>query len=277
MNQTRKIAALLMAAMMTIPAVSCKKNPNPGAEGSTQPQESETLQLNTDEAKNIQMDLAFKEVEGIIENAENPEETQPSVSISQGEDGSLYVQKTDINHQVVTQENGDAATELYTGTTLATKVPSPEYQPSYKTYFSMWLDMTNKSDFVFDGEFLTFKIKISEDAQDGVYPIQLYRDDFSNYEGKTLRVTKNPGYICVNSDAPSPVNETGGDLTLTGGVVSGKPGDTVDFTINTVNNPGFVGFRLWMSYDANIFRITKAAAGKDFETKAKLTNKTVGD
>ena len=143
MNQTRKIAALLMAAMMTIPAVSCKKNPNPGAEGSTQPQESETLQLNTDEAKNIQMDLAFKEVEGIIENAENPEETQPSVSISQGEDGSLYVQKTDINHQVVTQENGDAATELYTGTTLATKVPSPEYQPSYKTYFSMWLDMTN--------------------------------------------------------------------------------------------------------------------------------------
>ena len=82
-----------------------------------------------------------------------------------------------------------------------------------------------KADFVFDGEFLVYKIKISEDAQDGVYPIQIYKDDVSNYDGKTLKIVSNPGYICINSDEPTPSHHTDGDLVLNGSVVSGKPGD----------------------------------------------------
>ena len=271
MKYTKKIAALLMAAMMTIPAVSCKKGDSSGGTAASNTQPAETIQLNTNENKGIQMNLEFKE----IENAGDNTETEPVATVAVGTDGSLYVQKTDINKQVVTQANGEAETEIYTGTTLATKVPSPEYTPEYKTYFSMWLDTTKKADFVFNGEFLTFKVKISEDAQDGVYPIQLYKDDFSNYDGKTLKVAKNAGYICINSDEPTPAHDTDGDVVLNGGVVSGKPGDTVDFTIKVENNSGFVGFRLWMSYDSNIFKISRATAGKDFETTSGMTGKTV--
>lgn len=268
MKHEKKILALLLAAVLTVPAFSCSKN---GSSQTAEPKNSETIPLNTDNDKNIKMDFVFKEVEAQAAN----DETEPVQSIVTGENGSLYVQKTDINHKPVTQENGDPATEIYTGTTLATKVPGPEYTPSYKTYFSMWIDMTQKADFIFDGEFLTFNVKISEDAKDGVYPIQIYRDDISNYEGETLKVTKNPGYICVNTEAPNPENQVGAGLTLNGDVVSGKPGETVKFTIKAQNNPGFVGFRLWMSYDANIFKITRANAGKDFPTTASLDGRTV--
>ncbi|MBQ5334368.1 MAG: hypothetical protein J6Z45_00305 [Oscillospiraceae bacterium] len=271
MNYTKKILSVLMAASMTLPAFACNKDSSKPESTAANTQPAESLEIKTDENKGIQMDLEFKEIENVANNSE----TEPVATVAVGTDGSLYVQKTDINKQLVTQENGSAATELYTGTTLATKVPNPEYTPDYKTYFSMWLDTTKKADFVFDGEFLVYKIKISEDAQDGVYPIQIYKDDVSNYDGKTLKIVSNPGYICINSDEPTPSHNTDGDLVLNGSVVSGKPGDTVDFVLKTEKNPGFVGFRLWMSFDANIFKITRASAGKDFETTAGLNGRTV--
>ncbi|MBQ3939969.1 MAG: hypothetical protein II723_02550 [Oscillospiraceae bacterium] len=272
MNYKKRVLAMMLAAALTLPAFSCKKDGDSSG-ASSETRSTETIPLNTDENKNIQMDVVFKEVENDSAN----DETEPVASIVTGENGSLYVQKTDINHKPVTEQNGDPATEVYTGTTLATKVPDPEYKPAYKTYFSMWIDTTKKSDFVFDGEFLTFDIKISEDAKDGVYPIQIYKDDVATYGGETLKVTQNPGYICVNSEAPSPENKNGDGLTLNGSVVSGKPGDVVKYTVNAANNPGFAAFRLWMNYDSNLFKVTRAQAGKDFTTTIGLDGRTVSD
>lgn len=272
MNYTKKILAVLTASALTLPAFSCKKNESSAvADGSTASQTVGTIQLDTDQNMGVKMELDFKEIEGDGQASD----TEPSATLVSGTDGSLYVQKTDINNQPITQENGSAATELYTGTTIATQLPDPGYTPAYKTYFSMWLDTTKKSDFVFNGEFLEFDVKILEGAKDGVYSIQLYKDDFSNYESQTLKVTKNPGYICVNAAEPAPVHETGGDLTLSGSVVSGKPGDTVKFIVNIENNSGITGFRLWMSYDSNAIKIIRAGAGKDFKTDAGLDGKTV--
>ena len=108
MNYTKKILSVLMAASMTLPAFACNKDSSKPESTAANTQPAESLEIKTDENKGIQMDLEFKEIENVANNSE----TEPVATVAVGTDGSLYVQKTDINKQLVTQENGSAATEL---------------------------------------------------------------------------------------------------------------------------------------------------------------------
>ena len=284
MNYTKKIAALLLAAAMMIPAAGCAKGgSSSGTEDSKQSGSADSksggdtkIPLSTDENNQIKVDLTYEDEP---KNNEFPV-TQPATTAKRGEDGSLYVQQTDINGGTVTQAGGEAATVLYTGTTVASSYAEPEYTPNYKSFFSMWLDTSKQADYVFDGEFLVFDVKINDDAKDGVYPVEIYHTDFSNWgkkgeTPKTLNVTTNVGYICVNAAEPTPDHQTGGDLTLTPGVVSGKPGDTVKLAVKAENNAGFVGFRVWLSYDSNAVKFLKTTAGADFDTSTRPSGKDV--
>ena len=131
-----------------------------------------------------------------------------------------------------------AAPEHAGSESVSTTVTTDKSVKDSWNYFAMWLDTSKHQDYVFDGEFLTMQVKIADDAPDGVYPIGFMKDDFANYAGSTLEVTKNPGWICVNAEAPEPAYQSGGDLTLTGSIVSGKPGDTVTFTVSVSDNSG---------------------------------------
>ena len=42
---------------------------------------------------------------------------------------------------------------------------------------------------------------------------------------------------------------------------AGKPGDTVNVTISTANNPGIIGLQLAVQYDKNVLELTKATPG----------------
>lgn len=278
MNYAKKITALLLAAAIMIPAAGCakggsndSKQDNSASAGENSKSGGDKIPLQTDANGGIQVDLTYEDEP---ENNQYPA-TQPANTVKRGEDGSLYVQQTDINGGTVTQAGGDAATVLYTGTTLASSYAEPEYTPNYKSFFSMWIDTSKQADYVFDGEFLVFDVKIRDDAKDGVYPVEIYHTDFSNWAAKTMEVTTNVGYICVNSDAPTPDHKTGGQLTLTPGVVSGKPGDTVQLAVKAENNSGFVGFRVWLSYDSNAVQFLKTKAGADFDTSTRPSGKDV--
>ena len=200
-----------------------------------------------------------------------------------GNDGKIYVHQTDINGTTVTEAGGAPVTVEYTGTTvssttLATSYAEESYSPKMRTYQALWLDMSKRADFVFDGEFLIFDIKIKEDAPDGVYPLEFTHLDIANYDAHSLDVFANVGYIVVgDAQEPAVDNQKGSGLTLTPSVVSGKAGDTVQMVVDMDQNPGFVGFDLQFRYDCNAMDVVGGSAGKDFQSFADLTAHSFGD
>lgn len=46
--------------------------------------------------------------------------------------------------------------------------------------------------------------------------------------------------------------------------VTGKPGDTVQITVSTANNPGIVSAKVKVAYDANVLELVSAGQGADF-------------
>lgn len=272
MNTWKKAGAVILAAAMTLPAFACSSDRN----SSTNPdgQNSSAVDNNSSSA-DIPADLPGLDP-GILwvnddvdtENGRIDDGQVAATTIIQGEDGNYYVPKTDINKETVTQPDGKPETEVYTG--LA-KYADKDYTANYKSYQCFWLDTSQKKDFVFNGEFLVFDVKIPEDAKDGIYPVQFYYNDIANYDAETIGgVTMNTGYVCVNNDAPAAPTSNGSGLTLTPGIVAGKPGDTVKLPVEISNNPGFVAFDLRLRYDSNAVKITKCSAGSAFAAGASI-------
>lgn len=286
MNKTKRIAALLMAAAMTLPAFSCAHAgsetqndssngsvaENSAADGTKSAAEDSMNAVFTDDSGMPNAELMIREVES---DQNNEDAANVIVTTIRGDDGKTYVPKTDINGTTVTQADGKPETELYTGTTLATTYAEPTYTPAYKSYQAFWLDTSKKADFVFDGDLLVFNIEIKADAPDGVYPFQIYYTDIANYDAKDVPATTNVGYICVNAEEPQQELHDGPGLTLTPTVMSAKQGDTIKYIVKVSNNPGFCAFDLRMRYDDNAMTIKRAGAGGDFASKASLTAHTI--
>jgi len=282
MKTWKQFAALLLACMMVLPAFSCTHS-NSNAEGSTADASgadpsslADDLGVTTDDDGLIVVEPTF--VDDVVEESDLASDPENFiVTTLRGDDGTAYVAQTDINGTTVTDQEGAAVTEVYTGTTLATTYVTESgstYTPAYKNFQAFWLDMSQKADFVFDGELLVLEMEISEDAVDGVYPVQFYYADVANWDAKTLSdVTMNAGYICVNCDEPEVDQPTGSGLTINPGVVSGSQGDTVKLSINIANNPGFVGFRLRLRYDSNAFKIVDQYVGEALEPYAGVSGK----
>ena len=198
-----------------------------------------------------------------------------------GDDGNYYVAKTDINGNVAVDGNGETQTEVY-------KDPGKiDYQPSYtpdvKSYQALWLDISQKEDYVFDGNLLEYQVQVADDAPDGVYPVEIYYVDLSNYsanEDDNTAILKSAetvkGYICVNKDVPE-AEAIGDKMTLSVESIAVKPGDTARFNVRVDNNPGIVAFVVRLHYDGNIVTIKRAAAGSDLGKRARLTTNMLDD
>lgn len=290
MNTMKKTMALLLCAAMTVPAFACGQR-IPPAEGSSavndsdgnsaaensadsnNPNESQSDDSNivTDENGGENIPLGFEQQD---------DEDESIVSTKRGADGTVYVDKTDINGSVVTDANGNKETEIYTGETNAASY-EPDYEPSVKTYQALWLDISERSDFVFDGNLLEFEVEVAQDAPDGIYPVEVYFADFSNYNanqdenGPILKdVAFRAGYLCINSDEPE-TPALGSKMTLTPDTVSAKPGEKVRMNLRVDNNPGIVAFVIRLHYDNNVMTILKAGAGDSLGELATLTTNTL--
>ena len=299
MTYTKKIAAVLLAAAMTLPAAACSHATNNG--GETTPQQSaadassgnnngadpastdaapavDVPPIETDADGGFKQELMFMDTPQKNNSGEEENLDNVIVTTLRGDDGSYYVPKTDINGAAVTQANGSAATDVYTGTTLATTYAKQDYVPKYQSYQAFWLDTSKKEDYVFDGEFLVLEAEIPETAVDGVYPIEFYYTDVSNYDAEDVgEITTVPGYVCINAAAPAATNPTAAGMTLIPQIVSAKPGDTIRIPINIANNPGIVAFDLRLRYDSNAMKIVDAGAGKDFASSASMTAHEIGN
>lgn len=180
----------------------------------------------------------------------------------------------------VTDNKGQEQTEAVnvTETAIVTDAAQPatlkpddkvsNYTPSYDSYKTYWLDMSQESDFFFDGEFLTIEFEINKDAPDGLYPVTIENPDIASWEVKTWTPKIIAGQVAVNStpDAQDALPESDFGLKLNS--VSGKPGDTVTMTVDLKNNPGFCGFVLEIKYDAGAMKILEINGGEDFNNNA---------
>ena len=203
--------------------------------------------------------------------------SKPVIAPFRWKNGNYYIAKTDIWGRLITNNNGEILTEIC-------KDPgnidySINYMPRIQTSQAMWLDITQKKDYIFDGNLLAYEIHVADNAPDGIFPFEICFADFSNYSANTDKngiIVKNidtiNGYICVNKDTPK-IKESGTSMTLSAETLSVKPGDTVRLHIRISNNPGIVAFSIRVQYDANIITINKAAAGSDLAKQATLTTR----
>ncbi|MBR6107096.1 MAG: hypothetical protein IKQ39_03720 [Oscillospiraceae bacterium] len=316
MNNLKRTAALLLACTMMIPAFACGKN-NSSSTGETEVSgESSAAESNADNSSEGDSSAADSKSDNSENSSEDSGSNNAGLEVAEkyivtdsngqqnwvlnfndnisvnndedaanaivttlrGDDGTIYVPKTDINGTTVTQEGGSPATELYTGTTLASKYEEPTYTPKFRNYMALWLDISERKDFVFDGDLLEYQLEIADDAPKGVYPIEFTLVDISDFEGKGLgTIDTNPGFVCVNMDEPEQNITLSDNVTLTIDTISAKPGETAKLKVKIDNNTGIVAFRLMIRYDSNVITIKKSGAGKDLASFASLTARTIDD
>lgn len=305
MNNMKRMIAAMLAAALTLPAFACGEKIPSGndstavvtdapSDGGASSQADGNAEVSNADSKNEDSqnaDPASSEDNSTVTDPDGgrnialsfdqPEDLddEPVVSTIRGDDGNMYIEKTDINGAVVTEENGDAKTEIYTGVTAS--YSDNTYVAKTKTYQAYWMDISQRKDFIFDGNLLEIEVKIADDAKDGVYPVEVYYSDFSNYSANTdgnaskmKDVAFRAGYVCINSEEPA--QEALGDkMTLTPDTISAKPGDTVRMNVRIDNNPGIVAFVIRMHYDSNVMTVVKGAAGSDLGARARLTTDTL--
>ncbi len=296
----KRAASLALVCVLALPAVSCKNKddsdqiqhgeltfndtpvdepdlpeiPSVPSVGSTAP----AVTTVTDESGNAYVYKTDAQGSTVTQSGGEPETelytAAPPVTTATDESGNPYVYQTDPSGSTVTEAGGSVLTEPYVETTAAAQNPgsSQDYTPAYKSYISMWMDTSQQADFVFDGEFLIFDLTISEDAKDGIYPLEFYHLDFANYNAETIPCTATTSYVCVNSDEPEQEQLTGDGMKLETTMVSGKPGDTVPLVVTLKDNPGIAGFVLKMLYDSNIVTVSNAKSGKDFSSYVRVIN-----
>ena len=306
MNKMKRLTAALLAAMVTLPVAACgekitnNSKPDTSASDSQNPDDSsaEDSQNNgggnggDSAADNADGSSAEPnpDIQAVDNNvvvdkdgqrnqkltfSQNFTDNTPVNAPFRGEDGNYYVAKTDINGNTAVNGNGETQTEVY-------KDPGKidyqlNYTPDIKSYQAFWLDISKKQDYVFDGNLLEFEVQVADDAPDGIYPIDIYHTDFSNYDAQSLKnIDTIKGYICVNKDAPE-AETPGENMTLSAESISVKPGETARFNVRIDNNPGIVAFVVRLHYDNNIITVNKAAAGSDLGKRAKLTTNMLDD
>ena len=185
------------------------------------------------------------------------------------------------NHKLTFEALQNVDKENYFASTVFTD--QKDYIPDIKAYQAYWLDVSQKKDYVFDGDLLEFEVTVNKNIPNGIYPFGVYFADLSNYSANTDKnaaylnnVKYQTGYICVNKDKPTTqVPES--NMSLSMDSVSAKPGETVRMRLCIKNNPGLVAFVIRMYYDNNAITITRCGAGSDLNKLAILTTYLIGE
>lgn len=262
-NNKHKVIAIALACALALPMLGCNKDS--GKDSLTDSEKSAVL--------NPGLSISLV-----------PDAMTPSISTTTAPNGgsSSATSVTTVTDaagkvfEVVTDANGQETTKPYvppvTTTAPSSTTSNDSQKPNAKmeTRQALWMDLTQKSDFSFNGQFLKFTFKIKDGAADGKYTISLSDTDFSTYMAETLTDIKtSPAYIGVNTDATAG-QASGSGFNIVGNAVKGKPGDTVDVIFNVENNPGFAAFNIQFKYDANALEYVNGGAASDFATVANI-------
>ena len=119
-------------------------------------------------------------------------------------------------------------------------------------------------DTFFNGEFLQFTFEVKDGIPDGSYPVTVASTDIASWEEVTYKPALIDGEVAVNATPAAQSDPADGEFTLKVNSVAAKQGDQVTVTVDVANNPGFVGFVIFVQYDTNALTLLEASAGKDF-------------
>ncbi len=187
------------------------------------------------------------------ENADEPEtDAENGEDATQGEDAS----------------EGEDAPEATTE-----KQDEPvvnEYKSNIVKSQAFWFDISKESDYTFNGEFISVKFRIKDEAPDGEYAITITNPDFASYNETTVFPDKVlNGKIFVAEDGKSQTEVTDADgFAVYADYVSGNQGDEVVVNFHITNNPGMCAMIFEFEYDSNALEMIESSAVGEFAEKA---------
>jgi hypothetical protein len=181
---------------------------------------------------------------------------------------------TDSSGKAVTDAAGSAVTTMVT--TTAATVDAASHVPVMEELQSLWINVSRSRDYVFEGKMITITFRVKDDAPvNAISPIQILRPDFCNYGSNTsnghpeqLYPAIIDGSVTVGS-TPKSGGSSQRDFAVYVDNVAAQPGDEVVVNINVANNPGFVAFQLYFSYDSALLEYISSSEGSDFQNAMK--------
>jgi len=179
--------------------------------------------------------------------------------------GETQTQTVPVTETVVVTEKAENPATL---SPEANPNKTSDYTPSYDTCKAYWLDMSQESDFVFEGEFLIFEFEINKDIPDGSYPVTISKTDIASWDLVSLNPKIINGEVAVNTDLKPQEDFPDKDFALKVNSVSAKQGDTVKVAIELKNNTGFCGFVIDVQYDKAAMTIVDTYGGENFTQSA---------
>ncbi len=139
------------------------------------------------------------------------------------------------------------------------------YTPSIAGKLLYWLDMSQKEDYVFNGDFIDVTFRVKDDAPDGNYTIGIGECDFANYDAETVTYTTVDGDIAVGSAEKLETGTPSGDGTIqiVCETTEAQQGDEVTVRFDMSNNPGIVALIFRFTYDQNALEFVSYDVGED--------------
>ncbi len=179
--------------------------------------------------------------------------------------GETQTQVVPVTETVVVTEKAESPATLSPNADPNTQT---EYTPVYDTCKAYWLDMSQESDFVFEGEFLIFEFEINKDIPDGSYPITITQTDIASWDLVSLNPKIINGEVAVNTELKKQEDFPENEFALKVESVAAKQGDTVKVAIDLKNNTGFCGFVVDVQYDKSAMTIVDTYGGENFTQSA---------
>lgn len=146
-----------------------------------------------------------------------------------------------------------------------------------------WDGIEISDDQIKDGELLTLTFAVSQNAEDGVYPITLSYDKDSIFDKDLVPVDFDiiNGSITVGNAVADPTTPTeptqpGTEISVTTPTfvvekATASAGDTVILAINVKNNPGILGMTLTLSYNSKVLTLKNSVNGSAVSDALTLT------
>lgn len=179
------------------------------------------------------------------------------------------VNKTETKKTSGNSGNSTTTTETVDPTSNGDTKPtsnSDTYVPYTDTASAIWLDISNKKDYIFEDEFIEVTFKIKDTTPDGVYDIVISSPDFANYDTHGVKPGKLVnGKVFVSTEAEKQEDNSAYDgFLVSADYVSCKQGDEVTVFFRMQNNPGMCAMAFCFDYDRNAMEIVECLTAGTF-------------
>ena len=264
MNIKKKLIAIALVCAMAVSFSACSDK----KDGTTGGNAVANVTLSSEEIQSLQkQELTIKPYNASSDNAQDPVENSDgavdnnnsSADNQSGDNSSANNSNDDTSSSlsgedllnptdviIMTDNNnsdsdsnsdsGNSSDDSGSGDDSSSETPAGKKEIMQ----AWWMDLTKKSDFVFDGEFITAQFKIKDTTANGTYPVTIEWTDFSNWNAQSVKFSTTDGAVVVGSEATENSFKNDGSAEIMATNVSGNPGDTVTVSFNMKNNPGIV-------------------------------------